>query len=95
MSLKVEITENKIKCEGTEIELLAGLMGYIEVLIENGIPRDFIKKVIDFKLDEEKKKEYENKMKNTKGKVKRVDLKKMSKEEAKDFITKAILKMFD
>ena len=34
-------------------------------------------------------------MKNTKGKVKRVNLNNMSKEEAKDFITKAILKMFD
>lgn len=95
MSLKVEITENKIKCEGTGIELLAGLRCYIEALIENGIPRDFIKKVIDFKLDEEKKKEYKNKMKNTKGEVKRVNLNNMSKEEAKDFITKAILKMFD
>lgn len=95
MSLKVEITENQIKYEGTGIELLAGLMRYIESLIEDGIPRDFIKKVIDFELDEEKKKEYENKMKNTKGKVKRVNLNNMSKEEAKDFITKAILKMFD
>ncbi len=95
MSLKVEITENEIKYEGTEKELLAGLMSYIESLIEDGIPRYFIKKVVDFELDEEKKKEYENKMKNTKGKVKRVNLNNMSKEEAKDFITKAILKMFD
>lgn len=95
MSLKVEITENQIKYEGTGIELLAGLMNYIESLIEDGLPRHFIKKVIDFELDEEKKKEYENKMKNTKGKVKRFDLSNMSKEEAKDFITKKILKMFD
>lgn len=95
MSLKVEITENQIKYEGTGIELLAGLMIYIESLIEDGLPRYFIKKVIDFELDEEKKKEYENKMKNTKGKVKRFDFSNMSKEEAKDFITKKILKMFD
>ncbi len=87
MSFKAEITENKIEIRGTGIELLAGLLAYIDALKKNGIPKSFIQEVIEAYLKDEKEKK--NK------KVQKFDLSNMSKEEAKNFIEKEIFKMFN
>lgn len=95
MSFRAEITENYIKIEGKTDEILAGLAVYISKLKDNGISKEIIQEVVDLALKDKKEKRAETILDTDKVKIQKFDLNNMSKEEAKDLITKEILKMFD
>ena len=95
MSFRTEITENYIKIEGKTDEILAGLAVYISKLKDNGISKEIIQEVVDLALKDKKEKRAETILDTDKVKIQKIDLNNMSKEEAKDLITKEILKMFD
>lgn len=95
MSFRAEITENYIKIEGKTDEILAGLAVYISKLKDNGISKEIIQEVVDLELKDKKEKRAETILDTDKVKIQKIDLNNMSKEEAKDLITKEILKMFD
>lgn len=95
MSFRAEITENYIKIEGKTDEILAGLAAYISKLKDNGISKEIIQEVVDLALKDKKEKRAETILDTDKVKIQKFDLNNMSKEEAKDLITKEILKMFD
>nr|DAW71685.1 MAG TPA: hypothetical protein [Caudoviricetes sp.] len=95
MSFRAEITENYIKIEGKTDEILAGLAVYISKLKDNGISKEIIQEVVDLALKDKKEKRAETILDTDKVKIQKIDLNNMSKEEAKDLITKEILKMFD
>ena len=95
MSFRAEITENYIKIEGKTDEILAGLAVYISELKDNGISKEIIQEVVDLALKDKKEKRAETILDTDKVKIQKIDLNNMSKEEAKDLITKEILKMFD
>lgn len=95
MSFRTEITENYIKIEGKTDEILAGLAVYISKLKDNGISKEIIQEVVDLALKDKKEKRAETILDTDKVKIQKFDLNNMSKEEAKDLITKEILKMFD
>lgn len=95
MSFRTEITENYIKIEGKTDEILAGLAVYISKLKDEGISKEIIQEVVDLALKYKKEKRAETILDTDKVKIQKIDLNNMSKEEAKDLITKEILKMFD
>lgn len=95
MSFRAEITENYIKIEGKTDEILAGLVVYISKLKDEGISKEIIQEVVDLALKDKKEKRAETILDTDKVKIQKIDLNNMSKEEAKDLITKEILKMFD
>ena len=95
MSFRAEITENYIKIEGKTDEILAGLAVYISKLKDNGISKEIIQEVVDLALKDKKETRAETILDTDKVKIQKIDLNNMSKEEAKDLITKEILKMFD
>lgn len=95
MSFRTEITENYIKIEGKTDEILAGLAVYISKLKDEGISKEIIQEVVDLALKDKKEKRAETILDTDKVKIQKIDLNNMSKEEAKDLITKEILKMFD
>lgn len=95
MSFRTEITENYIKIEGKTDEILAGLAVYISKLKDEGISKEIIQDVVDLALKDKKEKRAETILDTDKVKIQKIDLNNMSKEEAKDLITKEILKMFD
>lgn len=95
MSFRAEITENYIKIEEKTDEILAGLAVYISKLKDNGISKEIIQEVVDLALKDKKEKRAETILDTDKVKIQKIDLNNMSKEEAKDLITKEILKMFD
>lgn len=95
MSFRAEITENYIKIEGKTDEILAGLTVYISKLKDNGISKEIIQEVVDLALKDKKEKRAETILDTDKVKIQKFDLNNMSKEEAKDLITKEILKMFN
>jgi hypothetical protein len=95
MSFRAEITENYIKIEGKTDEILAGLAVYISKLKDNGISKEIIQEVVDLALKDKKEKRAETILDTDKVKIQKFDLNNMSKEEAKDLITKEILKMFN
>ena len=95
MIFRAEITENYIKIEGKTDEILAGLAVYISKLKDNGISKEIIQEVVDLALKDKKEKRAETILDTDKVKIQKIDLNNMSKEEAKDLITKEILKMFD
>lgn len=95
MSFRAEITENYIKIEGKTDEILAGLAVYISKLKDEGISKEIIQEVVDLALKDKKEKRAETILDTDKVKIQRFDLNNMSKEEAKDLITKEILKMFN
>ena len=95
MSFRTEITENYIKIEGKTDEILAGLAVYISKLKDNGISKEIIQEVVDLALKDKKEKRAETILDTDKVKIQKFDLNNMSKEEAKDLITKEILKMFN
>ncbi len=95
MSFRAEITENYIKIEGKTDEILAGLAVYISKLKDNGISKEIIQEVVDLALKDKKEKRAETILDTDKVKIQKIDLNNMSKEEAKDLITKEILKMFN
>lgn len=95
MSFRTEITENYIKIEGKTDEILAGLAVYISKLKDEGIAKEIIQEVVDLALKDKKEKRAETILDTDKVKIQKIDLNNMSKEEAKDLITKEILKMFD
>lgn len=95
MSFRTEITENYIKIEGKTDEILAGLAVYISKLKDEGISKEIIQKVVDLALKDKKEKRAETILDTDKVKIQKFDLNNMSKEEAKDLITKEILKMFN
>ena len=95
MSFRAEITENYIKIEGKTDEILAGLAVYISKLKDNGISKEIIQEVVDLALKDKKEKRAEKILDTDKVKIQKIDLNNMSKEEAKDLITKEILKMFN
>jgi len=95
MSFRAEITENYIKIEGKTDEILAGLAVYISKLKDNGISKEIIQEVVDLALKDKKEKRAETILDTDKVKIQKFDLNDMSKEEAKDLITKEILKMFN
>lgn len=95
MSFRAEITENYIKIEGKTDEILAGLAVYISKLKDEGISKEIIQKVVDLALKDKKEKRAETILDTDKVKIQKFDLNNMSKEEAKDLITKEILKMFN
>lgn len=95
MSFRAEITENYIKIEGKTDEILAGLAVYISKLKDEGISKEIIQEVVDLVLKDKKEKRAETILDTDKVKIQRFDLNNMSKEEAKDLITKEILKMFN
>jgi hypothetical protein len=92
MSFRAEITENYIKIEGKTDEILAGLAVYISKLKDNGISKEIIQEVVDLALKDKKEKRAETILDTDKVKIQKIDLNNMSKEEAKDLITK---EMFD
>ena len=91
MSFRAEITENYIKIEGKTDEILAGLAVYISKLKDNGISKEIIQEVVDLALKDKKEKRAETILDTDKVKIQKIDLNNMSKEEAKDLITKEIL----
>lgn len=95
MSFRAEITENYIKIEGKTDEILTGLAVYISKLKDNGISKEIIQEVVDLALKDKKEKRAETILDTDKVKIQKFDLNNMSKEEAKDLITKEILKMFN
>lgn len=95
MSFRAEITENYIKIEGKTDEILAGLAVYISKLKDEGISKEIIQEVVDLALKDKKEKRAETILDTDKVKIQKIDLNNMSKEEAKDLITKEILKMFN
>lgn len=95
MSFRTEITENYIEIEGKTDEILAGLVVYISKLKDEGISKEIIQEVVDLALKDKKEKRAETILDTDKVKIQKIDLNNMSKEEAKDLITKEILKMFD
>lgn len=95
MSFRTEITENYIKIEGKTDEILAGLAVYISKLKDEGISKEIIQEVVDLALKDKKEKRAETILDTDKVKIQKIDLNNMSKEEAKDLITKEILKMFN
>ncbi len=95
MSFRTEITENYIKIEGKTDEILAGLAVYISKLKDEGISKEIIQEVVDLALKDKKEKRAETILDTDKVKIQKFDLNNMSKEEAKDLITKEILKMFN
>lgn len=95
MSFRAEITENYIKIEGKTDEILTGLAVYISKLKDEGISKEIIQEVVDLALKDKKEKRAETILDTDKVKIQKIDLNNMSKEEAKDLITKEILKMFD
>ena len=95
MSFRAEITENYIKIEGKTDEILAGLAVYISKLKGEGISKEIIQEVVDLALKDKKEKRAETILDTDKVNIQKFDLNNMSKEEAKDLITKEILKMFD
>lgn len=95
MSFRTEITENYIKIEGKTDEILAGLAVYISKLKDNGISKEIIQEVVDLALKDKKEKRAETILDTDKVKIQKFDINNMSKEEAKDLITKEILKMFN
>ena len=95
MSFRTEITENYIKIEGKTDEILAGLAVYISKLKDEGISKEIIQDVVDLALKDKKEKRAETILDTDKVKIQKIDLNNMSKEEAKDLITKEILKMFN
>lgn len=95
MSFRAEITENYIKIEGKTDEILAGLAVYISKLKDEGISKEIIQEVVDLALKDKKEKRAETILDTDKVKIQKFDLNNMSKEEAKDLITKEILKMFN
>lgn len=52
---KAVITEKYTNIQGTKIDMLVGLMCYIDALEKNGIPLKVIKDAIDIKLKDTKK----------------------------------------
>ena len=95
MSFRAEITENYIKIEGKTDEILTGLAVYISKLKDEGISKEIIQEVVDLALKDKKEKRAETILDTDKVKIQKFDLNNMSKEEAKDLITKEILKMFN
>lgn len=95
MSFRAEITENYIKIEGKTDEILVGLAVYISKLKDEGISKEIIQEVVDLALKDKKEKRAETILDTDKVKIQKFDLNNMSKEEAKDLITKEILKMFN
>lgn len=95
MSFRAEITENYIKIEGKTDEILAGLAVYISKLKDEGISKEIIQEVVDLALKDKKEKRAETILDTDKVKIQKFDLNNMSKEEAKNLITKEILKMFN
>ena len=81
--------------EGKTDEILAGLAVYISKLKDNGISKEIIQEVVDLALKDKKEKRAETILDTDKVKIQKFDLNNMSKEEAKDLITKEILKMFN
>ena len=94
MSFRAEITEEYTKIEGKTDEILAGLVCYIKTLKKEGISQKVLQQVVELGLEDEEKKRAETIL-DTEVKIQKIDLNNMSKEEAKDLITKEILKMFD
>nr|DAF16474.1 MAG TPA: hypothetical protein [Caudoviricetes sp.] len=95
MSFRAEITEEYTKIEGKTDEILAGLVCYIKTLKKEGISQKVLQQVVELGLEDEEKKRAETILDTDKVKIQKIDLNNMSKEEAKDLITKEILKMFD
>lgn len=95
MSFRAEITEEYTKIEGKTDEILAGLVCYIKTLKKEGISKKVLQQVVELGLEDEEKKRAETILDTDKVKIQKIDLNNMSKEEAKDLITKEILKMFD
>lgn len=95
MSFRAEITEEYTKIEGKTDEILAGLVCYIKTLKKEGISPKVLQQVVELGLEDEEEKRAETILDTDKVKIQKIDLNNMSKEEAKDLITKEILKMFD
>lgn len=89
---KAVITEKYTNIQGTKIDMLVGLMCYIDALEKNGIPLKVIKDAIDIKLKDTKKVETILDEENIK--IKKIDLTNMSKEEIDEFIENEIKEAF-
>lgn len=96
MEFKIEITKNYIEVNGTTSEILAGLAMLISRLKENNIPEKLIRKTVDLGLNIKQKAKVETVLDSGKCKIQKFDLNGLSKEEAKEFITKELFKtIFD
>lgn len=69
-------------------------MLYKNIKKRRNIPK-VLQQVVELGLEDEEKKRAETILDTDKVKIQKIDLNNMSKEEAKDLITKEILKMFD
>lgn len=92
MSFKVVINDKYIMLEGTKIDMLAGLGAYINALKKNGVSNEHIQEVVELVLQDQEK-EFETVP--VSNKIKSLNLKNATKEEAKNLIAKEILKMLD
>ena len=90
MSFKAVITEECIDVQGTKMELLTGLLCYIDTLEKSGISENIIKQVIGLKYNDI------NKKKNGKIEIQKIDFNNVTKEEAKKILDEEIIsKIFD
>ncbi len=93
MKFRAEITEEYTILKGSIPECLTGLAMYIDALLEKGVSKKLIKVAINMVLEEENK---EDVSEDKKINVQKIDLKGMSKEEAKEMLEKEIFnKLFD
>lgn len=92
MSFNALINDKYIILEGTKIDMLAGLGAYINALKKNGISNELIQEVVELALQGQEK-AFETVPATDK--IKSLDLKNTTKEEAKNLIAKEILKMLD
>lgn len=90
MRFKAVITEECIDVQGTKMELLTGLLCYIDTLEKSGISENIIKQVIGLKYNDI------NKKKNGKIEIQKIDFNNVTKEEAKKILDEEIIsKIFD
>lgn len=81
---KVVITEKEAIMTGTNEQILKGLLYYIDVLKEIGIPEKIIKEVIDIKFLEDN------------NNLRMLNLNKKTKQEVEEILEKEIInKIFD
>lgn len=93
MSFKAVITEKYTEMNGTGTERLAGLACYIDALIDMGIPKQLIKLVVGISLNDDKT--ANTIFDNDEFKIQKIDLNKVTEEEAKKIINEEIKKMFE
>lgn len=91
---KVTITEDSTEMKGTRIDLLAGLLCYVDALIENKIPKDVIGKVLEKHLKAEKDNRTKTIVENEKIKIQEIDLNGLSQKEAEAVIKKELFDKF-